>query len=121
MFPFPLLAPLVFIAAATQFSVAFDTLELKLITALLPAQITMDCGLTVKVGVGLTVTEKETFDPTQPFKVAFTEMFPTKDPPLEFTGATQPGIAPFPDALSPMDGFELTQLKVAPAGVDAKV
>ena len=74
-----------------------------------PEQIVALKGLTVKVGVGLTVMVKLLAGPTHPFNVGVTETVAINGPPDRFTGATQLLIFPTPLADKPTVVFELDQ------------
>jgi hypothetical protein len=74
--PVPFEAPEALVEACTQFRDALGTFELQVITALVPEQSERLGGLTVKVGVGLTVTVNVMLAPEQPFNVPLTEMVP---------------------------------------------
>ena len=54
--------------------------------------------------------------PTQVPMVGVTVMVPVMGDPVAFV-AVNPGTCPVPPAASPIAGFELVQVKVAPAGL----
>jgi hypothetical protein len=76
--------------------------------------------IAVTTGLGFIVTLKFTSAALQPANTAETVMFPTMAVPEIFAGAVQEDMFGDPDAPIPIDVLVLTQLKVEPAGVEAK-